>query len=109
MDVDRASPTHDNMDEEDSEVEEGGRLAKTDSWDDHSGSGTPVTTPDDEEGGSESFVPASKPRTKVKPKPEEAHTTEKEHVNVVFIGHVGKKNYFWWNVTWNLIFFCSDT
>ena len=35
-------------------------------------------------------VPASKPKTKVKPKLEEATTTEKEHVNVVFIGHVGK-------------------
>merc|ERR1711874_151862 len=31
---------------------------------------------------------ASKPRTKIKPKAEEATTTEKEHVNVVFIGHV---------------------
>ena len=45
---------------------------------------------DDEEGGLDSLVPASKPRTKVKPKAEEALMTEKEHVNVVFIGHVGK-------------------
>ena len=64
--------------------------ATEDSWEDHSGTGTPATTPDDEEGGPDSLVPASKPRTKVKPKAEEALMTEKEHVNVVFIGHVGK-------------------
>merc|ERR1712110_956751 len=34
------------------------------------------------------YVPASKPRTKVRPEVKEATTTEKEHVNVVFIGHV---------------------
>ena len=33
-------------------------------------------------------MPASKPRTKVKAEAKEATTTEKEHVNVVFIGHV---------------------
>lgn len=72
-----------------------------DSWEDvdHSvGSGTgneegtPATTPEDEDvsmsGSTSSAVPASKPKTKVKPKPEEATTTDKEHVNVVFIGHV---------------------
>ncbi len=62
-----------------------------DSWEDNAeNSATPATTPEDEEhsGEAEAFVPASKPRTKVKPKPEEATTTEKEHVNVVFIGHV---------------------
>ena len=44
------------------------------------------------EGGSGrgSKVPASKPKTKVKPVEVEATTTEKEHVNVVFIGHVGQ-------------------
>ena len=43
-------------------------------------------------------MPASKPRTKVKPKVEEATTTEKEHVNVVFIGHVGTfKDTVWKN------------
>lgn len=69
-----------------------------DSWEDvdHSES-TPATTPEDEDTsmGDDSgapHVPASKPKTKVKPKPEEATTTEKEHVNVVFIGHVGKEN-----------------
>ncbi len=41
-------------------------------------------------GASRVHVPASKPKTKVKPKAEEATTTDKEHVNVVFIGHVGK-------------------
>merc|ERR1712226_9237 len=58
-----------------------------------------ATTPDDDEDnsmatddGGESgghYVPTSKPKTK-KPKPEkaEATTTEKEHVNIVFIGHV---------------------
>ena len=56
-----------------------------------SAEGTPATTPEEEENSidNETFVPASKPRTKVKPKVEEATTTEKEHVNVVFIGHVG--------------------
>jgi len=73
------------------------------SWEDvdHSvDSVTPATTPDDEDismsestgsgagGAGSSSVPASKPKTKVKPKPEEATTTDKEHVNVVFIGHV---------------------
>jgi len=55
-----------------------------------SASATPATTPEEEENSidNEAFVPASKPRTKVKPKVEEATTTEKEHVNVVFIGHV---------------------
>ena len=57
--------------------------------------GTPATTPEEEDtsldtDGNGHHVPASKPRTKVKPKVEEATTTEKEHVNVVFIGHVGK-------------------
>ena len=58
---------------------------------------TPATTPEDEdvsmsEGGPGrgSKVPASKPKTKVKPVEVEATTTEKEHVNVVFIGHVGQ-------------------
>ena len=75
-----------------------------DSWEDAAdtnscstgGRGTPATTPDDEDTSMETsdgnghHVPASKPRTKIKPKQEEATTTEKEHVNVVFIGHVGK-------------------
>ena len=87
MDVE--SPAKDNsgddMDEEDADENK----RKSDSWEDQSGSGTPATTPDDDE-EAESFVPASKPRTKTKPKQEEALTTEKEHVNVVFIGHVGE-------------------
>ena len=84
MEVDQSSPSHD-MEEE--TLGQRNTLAKLDSWDDNSESGTPATTPEEEE----SFVPASKPRTKSKPKPEETHTTEREHVNVVFIGHVGKK------------------
>lgn len=65
-----------------------------DSWEDADNSAnTPATTPEEEENSigndeNNTFVPASKPRTKVKPKVEEATTTEKEHVNVVFIGHV---------------------
>ena len=56
-----------------------------------------ASTPDDEDTSMETddnghFVPASKPKTKVKPKVQEAMTTEKEHVNVVFIGHVGESN-----------------
>lgn len=75
--------------------------ATADSWEDaadsaHSGagsahSGTPATTPEDEDvsmSESRGSVPASKPKTKVKPVEVEATTTEKEHVNVVFIGHV---------------------
>jgi hypothetical protein len=80
------------------------RFRKIDSsWDDHSESVTPATTPDDEE--AETFVPASKPRTKVKPKQEEALTTEKEHVNVVFIGHVGKKTGAQGPMLWFLKYF----
>ena len=74
------------------------------SWEDaaensaSTGRGTPATTPEDEDtsignDGSGHHVPASKPRTKIKPKVEEATTTEKEHVNVVFIGHVGKYHF----------------
>jgi len=65
-----------------------------DNWDDADNSdksgATPATTPEEEENSQETdvFVPASKPRTKVKPVEKEATTTEKEHVNVVFIGHV---------------------
>jgi peptide chain release factor subunit 3 len=74
----------------------GGGVGPTEkeSWEDTDNSAaTPATTPEDEENSMENeagslFVPASKPRTKVKPKVEEATTTEKEHVNVVFIGHV---------------------
>ena len=63
------------------------------SWEDVDQSeSTPATTPEDEDTSMTDdpsrSVPASKPKTKVKPKVEEATTTEKEHVNVVFIGHV---------------------
>ena len=62
-----------------------------DSWEDNDNSAnTPATTPEEEENSisDETYVPASKPRTKVKVEAKEATTTEKEHVNVVFIGHV---------------------
>merc|ERR1712088_341032 len=57
------------------------------------GRGTPATTPEDEDtsidtDGNGHHVPASKPRTKVKPVEVETVNTGKEHVNVVFIGHV---------------------
>ena len=66
-----------------------------DSWEDadNSANNTPATTPEEEENSIDNdstYVPASKPRTKVRPEVKEATTTEKEHVNVVFIGHVGK-------------------
>ena len=67
-------------------AEEITKVAASDSWEDHSGSGSPATTPDEDE---ESQTLSSKPRTNQKPKIEEALMTEKEHVNVVFIGHVG--------------------
>ena len=65
-----------------------------DSWEDadNSANNTPATTPEEEENSindDSTYVPASKPRTKAKPVAMEATTTEKEHVNVVFIGHVG--------------------
>jgi len=76
----------------------GGEGGPADSWEDavdsapHSAhSGTPATTPEDEDismSEGRGSVPASKPKTKVKPAEVEATTTEKEHVNVVFIGHV---------------------
>jgi len=63
-----------------------------DNWDDaaENSANTPATTPEEEENSisDEAYVPASKPRTKVKVEVKEATTTEKEHVNVVFIGHV---------------------
>ena len=71
------------------EDDEEPKAEASDTWEDHSGSGSPTTTPDEEEGGSDSNVPATKARMKQKPKVEEATMTEKEHVNVVFIGHVG--------------------
>merc|ERR1711953_872662 len=64
-----------------------------DSWEDadNSANNTPATTPEEEENSIDNdstYVSASKPRTKVRPEVKEATTTEKEHVNVVFIGHV---------------------
>ena len=66
-----------------------------DSWEDadNSANNTPATTPEEEENSIDNdstYVPASKPRTKVRLEVKDAVTTEKEHVNVVFIGHVGK-------------------
>lgn len=85
------------------------------SWEDaadnsaSTGRGTPATTPEDEDtsignDGTGHHVPASKPRTKIKPKVEEATTTDKEHVNVVFIGHVGKHHFKFTPYNWGIIF-----
>ena len=54
-----------------------------------------ATTPEDEDVSMETdetgkAVP--KARIKQKPKVMEAVTTDKEHVNVVFIGHVGEED-----------------
>lgn len=71
--------------------------APMDSWEDAEdetpSASSKASTPDDEDVSMEtdetgSYVPATKPKTKSKPKEKEETTTEKEHVNVVFIGHV---------------------
>lgn len=70
-----------------SPVEENGAAA--DSWEDKADMSTPATTPEDEDSMEIDESGASKKsRVKQKPKIIEAVTTDKEHVNVVFIGHV---------------------
>jgi len=55
MDIDQNQPEENSrMDHEETPA--------ADSWEDHSGTETPATTPEDEEGGNDPFVPASKPR-----------------------------------------------
>lgn len=56
-------------------------------WEDVAEDNDPILTPegDDEEPSSEETPKISKKKT---PKPEEAQKNKKEHVNVVFIGHV---------------------
>lgn len=63
-----------------------------DSWEDNADNSN-ATTPEDEDVSMETdggvHVPQSKPRNNAKkPKEKEETTTNKEHVNVVFIGHV---------------------
>jgi len=60
-----------------------------DSWEERADISSSATTPDDEDSMEidESGAP-KKTRVKQKPKAAEAVTTDKEHVNVVFIGHV---------------------
>lgn len=60
-----------------------------DSWEDKADMSSSATTPDDEDSMEidETGAPR-KTRVKQKPKVAEAVTTDKEHVNVVFIGHV---------------------
>lgn len=65
-----------------------------DSWEDNADNSN-ATTPEDEDVSMDTdggvHVPQSKPRNRTKPnKEKEETTTNKEHVNVVFIGHVGK-------------------
>ena len=89
MQVDTPSPSH-----KPAQAEAAGAA---DNWEDAADNSaptsTPATTPDEEDNSMETdsgpHVPASKPKTKVKVvKEESATTTEKEHVNMVFIGHV---------------------
>lgn len=71
-----------------------------DSWEDNAdnstaslpNTGEAVSTPEEEDVSMETddSVSRSKPKSKPRAKDEEATTTQKEHVNVVFIGHVGK-------------------
>lgn len=60
-----------------------------DSWEDKADMSSPATTPDDEDNSMEDDSGIKKSsRVKKKPVIVQAVTTEKEHVNVVFIGHV---------------------
>jgi len=61
-----------------------------DSWEDKADLSSTATTPDDdeEENSIDDDTGIRKSRVKQKPKVLESVTTEKEHVNVVFIGHV---------------------
>jgi len=60
-----------------------------DSWEDKADMSSPATTPDDDEDSMETDeTGTAKKRVKQKPKVVEHVTTDKEHVNVVFIGHV---------------------
>jgi len=59
------------------------------SWEDKADMSSPATTPDDEENSVEDDSGLKKSsRVKKKPVAQAAKTTDKEHVNVVFIGHV---------------------
>ncbi|CAB4055400.1 ERF3 [Lepeophtheirus salmonis] len=89
---DEAVPADGTSTEEKEKVSAGSQKEPIESWEDHSGSSSVATTPEDEdvslEENSENSKNASKPRIKIKPKVMSETTTEKEHVNVVFIGHV---------------------
>jgi len=63
--------------------------APADSWEDKADMSSAATTPDDEDNSMEDDSGIKKSsRVKQKPKAVESVTTDKEHVNVVFIGHV---------------------
>lgn len=90
MQVDTPSPTH-------APTPPSGAGAATDTWEDaadnSASTGTAATTPDEEDTSMETdggqHVPTSKPKTKTKVvKEDTSTTTEKEHINLVFIGHV---------------------
>merc|ERR1712179_48986 len=60
-----------------------------DNWEDKADMSSRATTPDDEDNSMEDDSGIKKSsRVKQKPKTVESVTTDKEHVNVVFIGHV---------------------
>merc|ERR1712179_570406 len=60
-----------------------------DNWEDKADMSSSATTPDDEDNSMEDDSGIKKSsRVKQKPKTVESVTTDKEHVNVVFIGHV---------------------
>lgn len=59
-----------------------------DSWEDKADMSSTATTPDDDDSMETDDTGIKRARIKQKPKTVEAITTDKEHVNVVFIGHV---------------------
>jgi len=84
----KSSPTDASMKSDCSPVEGAGGGA-ADTWEDKADISSCATTPEDEDSMEidESGAPR-KARVKQKLKPAESVTTQKEHVNVVFIGHV---------------------
>jgi len=80
----KSSPTDTSMKSDDSPVD-----GAADTWEDKADISSCATTPEDEDSMEmdESGTPR-KARMKQRPKAAESVTTQKEHVNVVFIGHV---------------------
>lgn len=81
----KSSPNDASMKSDDSAVER----SAADSWEDKADNSSSATTPEEEDSMEIDEDGAARPkRTKQKPKTTETVTTLKEHVNVVFIGHV---------------------